>query len=590
MRWFADLKTWSKLMVGFGAMIVLMIGIALTGYGALSSTQELERNEVDSSSAALIALLEMRSDQNRIRGVGLEYLIADDDARRSAAVEEIEKRNGEIDRAIAELEHFLSGQDLPEERALLAALKTDLTEYREMGARLRASASRGALKAELDQAEVLQAERFEKLRDKMIAMGAGFERHAEEAVGRSRDLFELSSAVFAAVSGFAVIFAVLMILTMNRLIAVPLHNVTKVAERIADGNLEGRVETSNRRDELGLLESAFALMLEKLRRISDLAEKIAAGDLTVSLGPVGASDGGDQLQRSIGVMLEHLRRTNRELREGMGILTTSSSEILATVSQVSASAHETAASVNETSTTAAEVKQTADLSNQKAKAVQDSALSAAGISDLGKKAVTENLDGMEHIQEQMESIAESVVRLSEQGQAIGEIIASVNDLAEQSNLLAVNAAIEATRAGEYGRGFAVVAQEVKSLADQSRQATTQVRSILMDIQKATSAAVMATEQGSKAVVLGLKQATETGESIQALADAVVEASHAATQIAASSQQQLVGMDQISSAIANIRSATTQNTAGTKQLEASAMSLNELGVRLKSLVEQQQIEA
>src|SRR4028119_1286641 len=106
---------------------------------------------------------------------------------------------------------------------------------------------------------------------------------------------------------------------------------------------------------------------------------------------------------------------------------------------------------------------------------------------------------MQRIREQMEAIGESMMRLSEQSQAIGAIIATVDDLAQQSNLLAVNAAIEAAKAGEQGKGFAVVAQEVKSLADQSKQATTQVRTILNDIQKATGAAVMATEQGSKAV-------------------------------------------------------------------------------------------
>jgi methyl-accepting chemotaxis protein len=196
---------------------------------------------------------------------------------------------------------------------------------------------------------------------------------------------------------------------------------------------------------------------------------------------------------------------------------------------------------------------------------------------------------MNRIQEQMESIAESVVRLSEQGQAIGEIIATVNDLAEQSNLLAVNAAIEATRAGEYGKGFAVVAQEVRSLAEQSRDATKQVRTILMEVQKATSAAVIATEQGTKAVAAGLKQATDAGESIGGLTGSVGEAAQAAIQIAASSQQQLVGMDQIATAIANIRQATTQNMAGTRQLEASAQNLQELGGRLKILVARQRVE-
>src|SRR5438128_9984713 len=112
---------------------------------------------------------------------------------------------------------------------------------------------------------------------------------------------------------------------------------------------------------------------------------------------------------------------------------------------------------------------------------------------------------MARSREQMNSIAQIMVRLSEQNQAIGQIIASVDDLAQQSNLLAVNASIEAAKAGDQGKGFGVVANEVKSLAEQSRQATTRVRNILSDIQKATGAAVMATEQGSKSVESGLQQ-------------------------------------------------------------------------------------
>src|ERR1700687_5995573 len=134
-------------------------------------------------------------------------------------------------------------------------------------------------------------------------------------------------------------------------------------------------------------------------------------------------------------------------------------------------------------------------------------------------------------------------RLSEQSQTIGQIIATVEDLAAQSNLLAVNAAIEAAKAGEHGRGFGVVAQEVKSLAEQSRQGTTQGRAILRDTQKATTTAVLATEQGSKAVDVGTRQTEVAGESIQALTASVGDAAQAAIQIAASSQQQFVGVGQ-----------------------------------------------
>jgi methyl-accepting chemotaxis protein len=277
------------------------------------------------------------------------------------------------------------------------------------------------------------------------------------------------------------------------------------------------------------------------------------------------------------------RTITLRLRESIAQLSSSSAEILATTTQIAAGAAETASAVSETTATVEEVKQTAQVASQKAKHVSDSAQKVAQVSQSGRKSVEESIQGMHHIQEQMASIAESIVRLSEQSQAIGEIIATVNDLTEQSNLLAVNAAIEAARAGEQGKGFAVVAQEVKSLAEQSRQATAQVRSILGDVQKATSAAVMATEQGSKAVEAGVKQSTQAGESIRLLAESVTEAAQAATQIAASSQQQMVGMDQMALAMENIKQASLQNVAGTKQAETAAQHLHQLGQKLGSMI-------
>ncbi|MHB1240598.1 MAG: CHASE3 domain-containing protein [Gammaproteobacteria bacterium] len=277
------------------------------------------------------------------------------------------------------------------------------------------------------------------------------------------------------------------------------------------------------------------------------------------------------------------RTITRQLRESVKLLSSSSNEILASTSQVAASATETAAAVNETTATVEEVKQTAQLSNRKAKSVAESAQKASRASLSGRKSVEDSIQGMQRIQEQMESIAETIVRLSEQSQAIGEIIAAVNDLAEQSNLLAVNAAIEANKAGEQGKGFAVVAQEIRSLAEQSKQATAQVRGILGDIQKATTATVLATEQGNKAVETGAKQAAEVGESIRTLAESVTEAAQAATQIAVSSQQQMVGMDQVALAMENIKQASVQNVTGTQQAKITAQQLHELGQQLGAMI-------
>jgi methyl-accepting chemotaxis protein len=282
---------------------------------------------------------------------------------------------------------------------------------------------------------------------------------------------------------------------------------------------------------------------------------------------------------------ERIARLTEETRDTAGVLAASTSDILAAASQVAAASAETATAISQTTSTVEEMKQTAQVTAAKARQVSDTAQRTAEISQGGRKSVEESVEAMHRIQEQMESIAESIVRLSEQGQAIGEIITTVNDLAEQSNLLAVNAAIEAAKAGEQGKGFAVVAQEVRSLAEQSKQATAQVRAILGDVQKATGAAVMSAEQANRAVERGVKLSGEAGESIRVLAESIAEAAGAASQIAASAQQQLVGMDQAVLAIQNIRDASTQNVASTRQTEDAAQKLHELGLKLKALVDQ-----
>ncbi len=278
-----------------------------------------------------------------------------------------------------------------------------------------------------------------------------------------------------------------------------------------------------------------------------------------------------------------LNRVVAEVQQVVSHLGATASEMLTASSQVASGSAETAAAIVQTTATVEEVRQAAQLSNQKAQDVSGSAKSAAQVARDGNQAVEEAGPGMQQIRREMEAIARTIVLLSEQGQAIGGIIATVTDLADQTNLLAVNAAIEAAKAGEQGKGFAVVAQEIKSLADQSKQATGQVRTILGDIQRATSASVMATEQGGKAVEAGLKQFFQAGEAIRLLAEATALAAQASTQIVASSQQQVVGMDQIGLAMENIKQAGNDTVVSMKQMEQGAQNLNEVGQRLRKLV-------
>ncbi|HSW06793.1 methyl-accepting chemotaxis protein [Aquabacterium sp.] len=356
-----------------------------------------------------------------------------------------------------------------------------------------------------------------------------------------------------------------------------LQDKAALARQIAAGNLAVQVVPHSERDVLG---NAFAAMLDNLQQKAHVAQLIATGDLTVRVTPQSPED---ELGKAFGTMVDNLREMNREVSDGVGVLASSTSAILAGTTQVAAGAAEAAAVISETAVTLNEVKQTALVSSQKAKIVAEAAQRATLVSQAGQRSVDESIEGMQEIREQMETIADSILRLSEQSQAIGELIASVNDLSEQSNLLAVNASIEAARAGEHGKAFAVVALEVKGLAAQSRQATAQVRTILIDIQKATGNAVLATEQGSKVVDAGAKQSQEAGEAIRRLAESIAESASAASQIAVSAQQQVAGMEQLAMAMDNIKTATAQNIDSTRQAEVAAHKLHELGQKLMRLV-------
>jgi hypothetical protein len=271
------------------------------------------------------------------------------------------------------------------------------------------------------------------------------------------------------------------------------------------------------------------------------------------------------------------------LQETSGVLSSSAAEILAATTEQAAGANETLAAVSETVATVDEVSQTAEQATQRARAVAESAQRAAEIGRTGRRAVEESIAGMGQVREQVESIGESILSLAEQAQAVGDIIGAVNDIAEQTNLLALNAAVEAARAGEAGRGFAVVAGEVKSLAEQSKRSTVQVRQILGEIQRATNAAVMATEQGTKQVSATNRQIVEAGETIRALADASGEAAQTAAQIVASAGQQALGMEQIRQAVASIHQAAQQNLTASRQSEQAAQDIARHGGHLVALV-------
>lgn len=325
-----------------------------------------------------------------------------------------------------------------------------------------------------------------------------------------------------------------------------------------------------------------------LKKLANVALEISEGDLTIEIPIEKRSDEIGTLSNSINIMVRNLREQTKELVNVVNVLASSVSEITVTLSQVTSGATETSSAVSETTSTVEEVKQTVFLSNEKTKKVSNSSKESLEVAKVGQNATEESIEGMKHINVQMQAIAESILALSEQSQNISELIESVDNISEQSNLLAVNAAIEAAKAGEFGKGFSIVAQEIRNLSEQSKYATKQVRNILKDIQKATNTAVMTTEKGIKLVEKGVDDVSKAGDAIENLIENVNIAAQSVLQIETSSQQQLIGMDQVALAMEGINEASFQNVESMKQLEEATSNLQEMGQNLKKITERYKV--
>jgi methyl-accepting chemotaxis protein len=580
MKWFIDLNTRSKLFFAFGLLFVILLAVILVAYNGFTDVQKSQGDMYRLDFQNAVRLIELKADQNRTRADILEMMMIKDREKLRALDEDIKDRAKNITELLAGTAEVLKAEGQTESLRKLE----EINAAREAYAKTREQQVKLIYAGRIDDARKLSVDvqegRYNTIRKLAIELGDDELAQAKNRVAKAETNAKRLQTTFVIAGLLSFFFSILTVFTLNKIIATPLREVTLVAERIASGDLSVSAASDERKDEVGALTRSFAKMTDYLRNVEAVAGKVASGDLT---NTIKAQSDKDMLGRALGSMIDNLRSITKEIQESVSVLASSASEILSSTTEVASSVTETATSVNETTTTVEEVKQTAHVASQKAKYVSDASQNVVQISQSGGKAVDEAVEKINRIRQQMEFIAESVVRLSEQSQAIGEIIATVNDLAEQSNLLAVNASIEAAKAGEHGKGFAVVAQEVRSLAEQSKQATAQIRSILNDIQKATSSAVLATEQGSKTVEEGVKQSTQAGEAIKTLAQSIIETAQAATQIAASSQQQLVGMEQVIAAMNNIKLATEQNVAGTKQTEGAAHNIHELGQKLKTLV-------
>ncbi|HTY39045.1 MAG TPA: methyl-accepting chemotaxis protein [Bacteroidota bacterium] len=354
--------------------------------------------------------------------------------------------------------------------------------------------------------------------------------------------------LFACLAGVALIVLVLVVINylLEKIILRPLKELVTQTECVAEGNL-GNIETPalaarmNADDEMGQMGRAFAKMLVGLRKI-------------------------------IG-----------EVREAAVAVAGASSQIGSSVEQMSAGSQEQSAQAIEVASAIEEMSKTIVENSKNAAATSDTAKTARDAAVNGGAVVSDTTEEMSRIAEVVRKSAATVQALGKSTDHIGEISEVIGDIADQTNLLALNAAIEAARAGEQGRGFAVVADEVRKLAERTTSATREISQMIRNIQSETTGAVETIEAGTSQVEEGITLATKAGESLQSIVGFSQNLMDMVSQIAAASEQQSRTSGEISRNVEGISKVAGETASATQLVAGAAEDLNRLTKNLQELV-------
>ncbi|MDZ4169875.1 MAG: methyl-accepting chemotaxis protein [Coriobacteriia bacterium] len=279
------------------------------------------------------------------------------------------------------------------------------------------------------------------------------------------------------------------------------------------------------------------------------------------------------LAASYNQMLDLIVYLIRQTQESSRRLQQSANDILSATEQQASGSAEQAASISETTATMEELASTYRQIAENADHVVNMAEASLSNAESGQQAVMNTLTSMETIKSRTQQSANKILALGERSQQIGQVLTIINSIADQTKILALNAAIEAARAGEAGKGFSVVAIEIRKLAESVVESTSEISTIMTEIQAAANELVMSTEQELKQVQSGVDLAHVTGESLEQILEMVEQTTVAAKEISAATQQQKSATDQVVKAMREVASVAQQTAAGSRQVAGSAESLS-----------------
>jgi methyl-accepting chemotaxis protein len=537
MQWFRNANISSKLIISFLFILGLTAALGLfmiLRLNAISSTAE------DVAKQQLPCLLSISRISDHFgsyrRGELLEVL-----SDKKEDIEKYIKRNKETQEKLkSEQVIYEKLIDTEEEKKNYAEFVTALQLYLAENPKIAALALENK---DIEAGELVRGASSKYFNQTLKALEAIMSAQVKQTVAESTSMASSSTAsrIWIIIALFVcIVTGLIEAIVIARILSAPLRDLARKAEQIANGDLNVTVEQTSR-DEVGQLSGSFATMTSNLRGV--------IGRLTETCHELSSAS--NQLR----VTAEQMSTGTEEVAAQAGTVAVASEEMSATSSDIANNCHMAA----------------------------DSAQQAATTTQKGFNVVKETVNGIRQRGEEARTNAKNIGSLGERSDQIGAIVATIEDIADQTNLLALNAAIEAARAGEQGRGFAVVADEVRALAERTTRATKEISGMIKAIQNETKSAIVSMEAGVKGSELGAAAASQLEPALQAILEQVNAVSMQVSQIATAAEEQTATTSEITNNIHQITQVVHETSRGAQESASAASVLSRQAEELQSIV-------
>ena len=613
-----------------GTFIIISIFTAAVGIIGVSYIRLIDNNDTRLYQNYTVPIMQLDSlgiAFQRIRVNIRDAILIDDLEMNQKNYDTIAELSEEMDLVAVEFESLIETQDMRDMFTEYAAAKAEYDPYlEEMIALDKEGKSDEAL-------NILEGEGFQSARttqDRITEMMAQKVALAEGIAVENTESANQAATIMIIVISAAVILSLGFGIIISRSITTPLKIIVKSSEALAIGDLlhdmseKEKEKMRLRKDEIGEVGKAFDKLVDYMQTTGQAAEIIAGNDLSIEITPKSEKDELNiafsrminSLRESVGavsISADNLREASSQLASASDQAGMASSQIATTIQQVAKGtadqtetvtttansmdemtrsidgiargAQEQAIAVNKAAEMTTRINEAVLTVAGNAQAVTIDSEKAAEAARKGTATVQHTLNGMKTIKEKVGYSAQKVQEMGERSNQVGMIVETIEDIASQTNLLALNAAIEAARAGEHGKGFAVVADEVRKLAERSSHATKEITELIKGIQTTVSDAIAAMKEGETEVEKGVENAQDAGLSLEEILNAAEAVFAQATQAADATATIKVMMPDLVNSVESVSSVIEENSASTEEMAAGTNEISRAVENIASVSEE-----